>query len=190
MSKWIPNGFTKEEELGLTDIEQFCALPPMRDYFERTGGTEYGTICDALGENRTGGTNIIEAKHRAAKSKEYDDIFIEVEKYNHLMRLYDKGMLPFYLNRFDGDDNFYVWILPSIPIKECRLYKNKKIRDLTTGGFKYEDRYGLKWEQAWVFSPDGEVIQRSSVEHNIPQPPRPHDIDLNKPINNKILNLI
>ena len=183
---WVPGIFENDEEKCLEKIKQFCGLFPSK--FTETAATEYGTVCDVVGNNSTGGTTLIEGKYRADGSRKYPDLFIEVDKYNNLMELYrTKGTVPFYLNMIVDDPNFYLWILPTVDIGKCKLYKNYRIPDKTCEtGYKYVDRYGLKWQDAWIFDSDGKIVQKSECEKKSPRPKKT-DIDLNKPITNKTL---
>lgn len=182
--KWVPNKFESDEEICIKAFIKFTQFKSLKKYFRITGATEYGTMCDVVGENKTGGTVVVELKHREDKSTGFTDCFIEVGKYNNLMKLYDKGCLPMYLNIIG--DCYWLWILPSVPENTMKLYKNVPIKS-SISGKKIVDRYGLQWQHAWVFDSKGNIIQESSCKHNIPNPPIHHDIDFNK-ITNDVLN--
>lgn len=181
--KWIPNKFELEEEQDLEFFKSFTNFALMKDYFHKTGDTEYGTMVDTVNQNITGGTVVVELKYRKPNATAYTDCFIEVYKYNNLWKLYRKGCLPMYLNYIGG--KYYLWIIPSISGFE--MHKNMPIRS-SISGKKYADRYGLKWEDAWIFDSEGNLIQRSACEDIIPNLPKHHNINFNQPITNDILN--
>ena len=93
--------------------------------------------------------------------------------------------MPMYLN-FIGQ-KYYLWVIPSIPYDNIELHKSVQIKS-SISGKKTVDRYGLKWQDAWIFDTDGNIVQRAKCKDNIPDPPIKHKIDFTKPINNDVLN--
>lgn len=184
--KWIDNKFKKEEEEDTELFIGFISLPILLNYGMLTAATVYGTICDFVMQNITGGTNVVETKKRHPKFLKEDDCFIEPSKYDNLMKLYKKGCLPWYLN-FIGD-KYYLWIIPSVPKDRIKLHKDVVISSgINENGKKTADRYGLKWEDAFIFDRSGKICQKPECFIK-PQQPRHHNIDFKKKINNKILN--
>lgn len=181
--KWIPNKFEKEEQICIEKFISFSKLAIMKKYFVITAETQYGTMCDTVSINKTGGTVVAELKYRDKKATGYTDCYIEISKYENLLKLYEKGCLPLYLN-FIGD-KYYLWVIPTI-CSGLKKYKKVHIKS-SISGMKYVDRYGLKWQDAWIFDKEGNIIQESKCIE-APDPPKKHNINFNKAINNKVLN--
>lgn len=174
--------YTAEEKIGVEDLKLFCSFLPK--HFNNMYQTEYGTFCDEIGENITGGTNIIETKHRDRKALEFGHIYIEPKKYENLMLMYKKGITPYYVNAI-GDD-FYFWVLPQIPENRIKKYTNVKIKT-REGDYKYEDRFGLPVSMAWIVCKDGSWIRPANKDLLEVRPPIHCDLNFGKPITNNIL---
>ena len=85
--KWVPNKFVREENICTRKFIKFSQLPKMQRYFAVTAETKYGTICDTVNKNNTGGTVVVELKDRERNAVDYEDCYIETYKYNNLMKL-------------------------------------------------------------------------------------------------------
>lgn len=184
--KWMPYKFEGEEEIAIMHFIKFSRFPLTKRFFIITAATEYGTVCDVVSENETGGTIITEIKIRKYKG---EDCFIEPDKLENLLKLSTKGIEAFYLNYVKGI--YYLWVLATIPENRQTLHKGVKIKTVKTSennkGYKIVDRIGLQWEDAWAFNENGELIQKPK-DFVAPNAPKHHNIDFNKIINNSVLH--
>lgn len=161
------NGYYKSEEERDRMINEECRkAKPLQKYSVKAIDTKYGFPIDRIWINLTGGTNLVEMKHRAAKympSEKYKDSFIEVDKYRTMIWLYNMyDYLPIFITTYDKCDLFFLWVLPAIPEENLVKYENVKIKDrLADGGKKIGDRYGLRFEDAYVLDfKTGEIVQK------------------------------
>ncbi len=101
------------------------------------------------------------------------------------MNLYrDKNILPFYINHWNEDEFFYLWVLPAIYPENIDYHKNVPIKDAIVGK-KWEDRLGLDWNDAYCFGFNGKLIRKPSNKQRKTKAPDAHDIQ--GPITNNYL---
>lgn len=187
--KYIPNYYEEEEqrdrayqEKCRTALKRYAML----QYF-----TQYGCCIDGIWINLTGGTNVVEMKHRAKRALKYlheSGIFIEPEKYDKLMDLYENhDCLPFYINTFEGCDYFYLWVLPAISKDRIEVVTTNVPNPLIKGGREDVERYILKECDAYVFNFDGTAQAAPECKQLPVKKPARHDVDWTRPITNQTL---
>lgn len=139
--EYIHNRFKKQEKIDIERFVEFSKLFPKN--YTITAETEYGCIADVLSQNTTGGTILTELKERNFKATEYEDCFIEVSKWQNLIKLWrTKKIYPFYLNFFSDNKDYYLWDLPTI--KKANFHPHVLIYNS-----ELVDRIGLPWEAAY-----------------------------------------
>ena len=181
---WIPNKFEEEEKMDV-ELNEKCRKA-LKQYSVSALSTEYGCICDRIWINETGGTVAVEMKHRFGRK--FSDVFIEPKKYENLMDLYRiKNILPFYINHWNEDEFFYLWVLPAVNEENIKLHRNVPIKDAIVGK-KWEDRYGLNFNDAYCFRFNGELIRKPKNKQLKTKAPDAHDIQ--GPITNNLLKNI
>lgn len=148
MNEFIEGNHTKQEELDYKKFTDFAEH--YKVMFNKHKETEYGTPFDALSLTESGGTYAVEIKTRYG---EYDDYYIEFEKFAKMRELWrNKGYLPVYINFVEKngtDKNVYLWKLNEV--QNVKPYLNVQIHPKK--GEAYEgDRMGLYPNEAYKFT--------------------------------------
>lgn len=178
--EYIEGRFKKQEREDIERFIEFVAQYPKN--YALSAETVYGTVVDVVSQDENGNTYATELKTRRKGSLNYPDCYIEVKKWENLMKLWRENKIyPLYINFFEDADDIYIWDLPML--KSANFYPNVW---LTT--IKEEvDRIGLPWKAAYhinkniVVPPDKQYIKNSRVR------PQHKTIDFNNKIDNKIL---
>ena len=142
MNEYIEGYHTDEEKLDYERFVEFAADFPVMFNIHRE--TAYGCPFDVLNRTATGGTYAIELKSRY---KEYDDCYIEWDKFSKMRELWrNQHFLPVYINFYK--DAVYLWKLNDI--EKINVYLNVWIKPKK--GEPYEgDRIGLNFNEAYKF---------------------------------------
>ena len=182
------NRFLTQEKLDIEAFQVYANLCPKN--YAVSAETPYGTICDVISQNETGGTVLTEIKARKGKPEDYEDIFLEPSKWNNLMKLWrNKGLLPVFLNVFEDSHDMAIWILPQI--KQASFHPNVLIY-----GSEEVDRIGLSWKSAYYFKyveATGEYTiikpEKEYIKKSIPAPRYYDSSILNNVSNETLFNL-
>lgn len=149
--KYSENKFRKDE---IRDFELFDLFQQRLESKDIYFPTVYGTPYDLqVVKNRTNKIEIVEVKCRNNESTKYEDCFIELTKWNNLMKQWRENYyLPLYINFFGNcsetgscADDVWVWVLPEV--KNPNLYLNVKIygEEQDRLGLRFDNGYHYKW---------------------------------------------
>lgn len=139
MKNFIYGKYKKEEIEAYNDFKRFASYnnKMFNEYFPE----KYGSKHDITNYNYTGGTSYVELKKRRINADKYEDCFIELGKWEYLINEWRiNKIMPIYINFIGDSDNVYIWFLPQV--KTGNFHPNVLIDG------EYEDRIGLKWNEA------------------------------------------
>ena len=111
---------------------------------------KYGSVADVrIVDPFSCREKVAEIKQRNVAPETYPDCYIELTKWNNLMKLWRKeGIVSWYINFFDDDAiDVYLWVLPEI--KEAKVYLNVDVNGNEV------DRLGLSWKDAYHYHWNG-----------------------------------
>ena len=92
--------------------------------------------------NRTGTTTNCELKLRDNHINQYDDVYIEVDKYKHLMKRWKENKeIPLYINFFQDEKHVAVWDLRKV--NKMNFYPFARIYNKGKQRWEEVERYGL-----------------------------------------------
>ena len=181
---FIYGRFDEQEAKDIEAYSVFMETFP-RNYII-TAKTSPECYIDIFSSNRTGGTIGTELKARDKYTERFDTLMIEPMKLAHLEYLWDeKRIATYYVNLVEGINKMYIFCIPAIShlADTFKKVEQQKIWCKKDRRYKYEDRYLLPKELAYVFEWDDEYYKIKKPKNNIAfDPPKRYDVDWNQEI--------